>query len=168
MQFVCPRRTESSIGLSPQFARDNDYDSSDDSCQYCGALNPDTFMRRLEAGDVRLGSTDKNYKVYVENDGGEPFKQTYRDCPRDKEMTNAAGNKYMKSSCEGPVTCTHWVTLATDSTKFYFQHLSEAQQERFTALLNEKRIKFLGNIGFYVLPFFCSVKPENIDKESGA
>jgi ferredoxin len=156
MTFKCPRRAESHFGSSPAFLRDDDYDPSDDSCQYCGSLNPDTFMARLEAGDVLLGSTDKNYKVYVENSGGEQFKQSFRDCPRDKEMIGAAGNKYMASSCQGPDTCTHWVTREIASAKFYFQHLGDEQQKRFIELFNEKRIKFSGNYGFYVLPFFCT------------
>jgi hypothetical protein len=113
-------------------------------------------MARLEVGDVLLGSTDKNYKVYVENNGGLPLKQTYRDCPKDKEMTGAAGNKYMVSTCDkGPKECTHWVTRDTSSAKFYFQHLSDAQQNRFIELFNEKRIKFSGGYSFYVMPFFC-------------
>ena len=155
-QFQCPRRAESSWNIHP---RDNDYDPSDDSCRYCGSLNPDTLMERLEAGTVALGSTDKSYKVYVENDGGALFKQTYRECPRDKEMTGAAGNKYMASSCnDGPDACTHWVTREVSSTKFYFQHFSAEQQKRFIELYNEHRIKFQGGYGFYVRPFFCARK----------
>lgn len=150
----CPRRSESHFGTSADLASENDYDKSDDSCSYCGSLNPDTFMSRLESGDVRLGATDKNYKVYVENDGGAPFKQTYRNCPHDKEIGGAARNKYMTWSCEGPSTCTHWVTRETSSTKFYFQHLSEDQKNRFIELFNDKKIKFQGGIGFYVLPYF--------------
>jgi hypothetical protein len=161
-EFKCPRRSESYFGTSSAFARDNDYDPSDDSCHYCGSLNPDTFMARLEAGTIKLGSTDKNYKVYVENDGGEPFKRTYRDCPQDQEMIGAAGNKYMVNSCKGPDTCTHWVTRERPETKFYFQHLSAEQQTRFVALLNEGRMKFQGGFRFYVLPFFC------VRKESAA
>jgi hypothetical protein len=37
-------------------------------------------MARLEAGDIKLASTDKTYKVYVSNDGGEPFK--YAGAPK--------------------------------------------------------------------------------------
>jgi hypothetical protein len=115
-------------------------------------------MDRLEDGTIKLGSTDKNYKVYVENDGGEQFKQTYRNCPQDTEMIGAAGNKYTASSCKGRDTCTHWVTREISGTKFYFQHLSDVQKARFIELLNEKRVKFQGEMGFYVLPFFCSRK----------
>ncbi len=154
----CPRRAESHFGTSPAFARENDYDESDDSCSYCGSLNPDTLMSRLESADIRLGATDKNYKVYVENDGGASFKQTYRDCPHDKEMVGAAGNKYTTSSCEGPSVCTHWVTREMSSAKFYFQHLNDEQKKRFIELLNDKKIKFQGG-GFYVMPYFCQWKP---------
>ncbi len=160
VQFKCPRREESHFGSSPAFARDNDYDPSDDTCSYCGSLNPDTLMIRLESGDVLLGSTDKNYKVYVENNGGKLFKQSFRDCPKDKEMTGSAGNKYMVSSCEGPRTCTHWVTRETSGCKFYFQHFSVEQKTRFIELLNQKRIKFQGGYSFYVLPFFIERKSE--------
>ena len=160
IKFQCPRRKESSIGSSPAFARDNDYDPSDDSCGYCGSLSPDTFMARVESGDVKLGSTDKNYKVYVENDGGKPFSQSYRDCPKDKRMIGASGNEYYVSSCDqGPEACTHWVTRETNGAKFYFQHLNESQKIRFIEMMNEEgKLKFQGNYGFYVLPFFAKGK----------
>ncbi len=162
--FQCPRRSESHFGSSPAFARDNDYDPSDDSCRYCGSLNPDTFMQRLEAGDVLLGSTDKNYKVYVTSKPETPtFKQTYRNCPNDEEREAFNGRKYMASSCKGPDTCTHWVTKDTNHTKFYFQHLSDEQKNRFIELYNEKRIQFEGGYGFYVMPFFC----KRVEKEQG-
>lgn len=156
MGMQCPRRSESHFGSSPAFARDDDYDPSDDSCRYCGSLNPDTLMARLETGDVLLGSTDKNYKVYVTSAPAKPmFKQTYRNCPHDKQMTGAAGNVYFVPSCDkGPNHCTHWATRETDHTKFYFQHLSGAQRTRFIELLNEGKLKFEGGYGFYVLPYF--------------
>ena len=152
--FKCPRRSEAPYDIHP---RDNDYDPSDDTCNYCGSMNPDTFMERVEAGDVELGATDKNYKVYVRNSGGKPFGNTYRDCPKDKEMVGASGNKYMVSSCDrGPDECTHWVTRTTDSTKFYFQHLSVDQRKRFIELMNQDgKLKMKGGFRFYVMPFFC-------------
>lgn len=60
----CPRRDE--IGGSNVFKLEKD-DSFDkrDACSWCGALNPDTFMARLEDGSIKLGATDKSYKVYV-------------------------------------------------------------------------------------------------------
>ena len=152
-RFLCPRRDESYFGSSPAFARDNDYDPSDDTCRYCGSLDPSTFMQRIEAGTVQLGTTDKNYKVYVNNDGGESFKQSFRDCYN-------APDKDANPCNDGPDKCTHWVTKETNHTKFYFQHLSEHQMERFIELLNAKKLKFQGGYGFYVLPFFCTRKEE--------
>lgn len=115
--FKCPRRAESHIGSSPALARDNDYSADGDACYYCGSLNPDTFMARLEAGDILLGSTDKNYKVYVSGRG-------------------------------------------LHSCKFYFQHLGDAQRQRFIELYNERRVRFQGE-GLYVLPFFCKKVESN-------
>lgn len=156
-RFLCPRRSESSFGASPMFARDNDWDPSDDTCRYCGSLAPDTFMARCEAGDIELGATDKSYKVYVRNVGGGAFKQTYRNCPRDKKMVGAAGNEYYVSSCDqGPEACAHWVTRDTDVAKFYFQHLGPEQRGRFVQMMNEPgKLRFEGGCGFYVTPFFA-------------
>lgn len=158
--FQCPRRAEIYLGQSPAFARDNDYDPSDDTCRYCGSLAPDTFMTRLEAGDVRLGATDKSYKVYVANDGGVPFRQAYRDCyskGADGQMMFDENRQAIKKDppCHGPTDCEHWVTRERDETKFYFQHLSDEQRDRFIELLNERKIKFQGGVGFYVLPYFA-------------
>lgn len=44
------------------------------------------------------------------------------------------------------------------SKKFYFEHLSDAQQKRFIDLLNTRRLKFSSGIGFYVLPFFVHLE----------
>lgn len=45
------------------------------------------------------------------------------------------------------------------SWKFYFQHLSVDQQKEFVGLMNAKALKFSSERGFYVLPFFCQVRP---------
>lgn len=131
----------------------------DRSCQYCGSMHPDDFMARVEAGTASLGATDKNYKVYVANAGGDSFKQTYRDCydknPDGSMKFDAHRRVVIKPpECHGPDDCTHWVTRDTDHAKFYFYHLSEDQQRRFVDLLNAKALKFEGGIGFYVRPFF--------------
>lgn len=139
--FKCPRRSEWFGGVPSNYPQSDTY-RSDDTCSYCGSLNPDVFMARLESGDVDLGSTDKNYKAYVHNKGGTSFNQKYRDCPSG-------------ATCKGPDDCTHWTTREMGQTKFYFQHLSEEQKHRFIELLNAKKITFAGGCGFYVLPFFC-------------
>jgi len=112
----------------------------DHTCQYCGSMHPDTLMARIEAGTVRIEATDKSYKLYVRNDGGDVFKQTYRNCPP-------------KSDCTYE-NCDHWVTRDQDTTKFYFQHLSIEQRKRFVELFNERKLPFEEGDGFYVLPFF--------------
>lgn len=138
--MLCPRRSEGPFRLPEE-----DNWLGDDSCSYCGSMNPDTLMARLEVEDVELVPTDKNYKVYVENKGGAKFKMFHsRSCPDDK--------------C--PVaTCTHWKVDERNGTKFYFQHLSEEQRTRFIELHNDGKIK-LGYPGhFYNPPFFTKRTP---------
>lgn len=119
---------------------------SDGTCSFCGSLDPAILFERIEAGTCQLGPTDKNYKVYVENHGGAPFKQTFRTCsPRE--------------CAAGPDACTHWTTRETNHAKFYFEHLSRAERERFVQLLNEKKLQ-IGYPGyFYRLPFFVTPAP---------
>lgn len=132
----CPRRAESGKNFPGP-----DFWQGDDSCSYCGSLSPDILMARIEKGDVELGPTDKSYKVYVKNVGGEKFKMWHtRTCP--DVMT-----------CDRK-TCAHWTKDERDQTKFYFQHLSGDQQARLVALYNEKKLKFGEPGGFYVMPFF--------------
>lgn len=139
--FLCPRRAEAPFKL-PSLA-EHDHWRSDDSCSYCGSLNPAALMKRLEAGDVELEPTDKSYKVYVKNQGGAAFKQTYREEPPGV-------------LCNGPDACTHWVTRDQATTKFYFQHFTEEQCRRFIDLLNERKLK-IGYPGhFYARPFFIA------------
>lgn len=138
----CPRRGPFGLTLSDP---DGDKWREDDSCSYCGSLNPDVFMARVEAGDVELVPTGKSYKVYLES-VGEAFRQTYRDCPMD-------------SAPHMPAVCPHWVTRRVEHAKFYFEHLSDEQRRRFVELLNERKLK-IGYPGhFYVLPFFIAREP---------
>jgi hypothetical protein len=48
-----------------------------------------------------------------------------------------------------------YVDLPRANAKFYFQHLSPSEQERFIALVNEKKIKFGYPGHLYTMPFFC-------------
>lgn len=145
-EMFCPRRQEAPH-ISKSFPGPDKYREEDDKCSYCGCLNPDTFMARLEVGDIELGPTDKDYKVYVENKGGQLFKQHYRDCYTGKDEEGYV-------PCTGPDDCTHWITKETPRDKFYFMHLSVEQQKRFVELLNEKKV-VIGMPGhFYVRPFF--------------
>lgn len=70
-EFNCPRRSEAMMA-QPRDGVLLDYWNERDGhrvCGYCGSMNPDDFMVRLEAGDVELTPTDKNYKVYVTGAG---------------------------------------------------------------------------------------------------
>ncbi len=128
-EHACPRGAEH---LSPGRA----VWLPDESCSYCGSLHPDVFMERLERGDVVLHPTDKDYKVYVAAcAGAAQFLQSYRG------GADAIGR---------PV----WTSRQIEQTKFYFQHLSADQRQRFVALLNFKSLR-IGEPGyFYRLPFF--------------
>lgn len=53
--------------------RDSDSIRVDGTCSYCGSLDPDVLMERLERGDVELGTIDSAEKVYVSNAGGAPL-----------------------------------------------------------------------------------------------
>lgn len=119
----------------------------DGTCSWCGSLHQDEFMRRIEAGDAEVEPTDKSYKAYLRNTGGENFRQTYRDCPA-------------SAGCTGPDDCTHWVTREVDGTKFYFHHLTDEQRKRLIELHNAGKIKFGYPGYFYVLPFFCVPVPQ--------
>ena len=111
----------------------------DDCCSQCGSLLPDLLMQRLEAGDVSLSPTDKDYKVYVINKSGKLFKICYR--------TDNSGTMDQ--------LLWTWETKEVKEIKFYFQHLSKQQQERFLELYN-KRLVVLDYPGrFYKLPYFC-------------
>lgn len=139
-KFTCPRRPASPVFNASE--QDADWwNSMDGTCTYCGSMNPEAFMARLEAGDVELGATDKDYKVYVTNAGGAQFKQTYRDDQADTFHGH-----------EDPRH--HWITRDVQQTQFYFYHLSREQMIRVVEIYNAKRIKFGGGIAFYVLPFF--------------
>ncbi len=70
VQHTCPRRIE--LG-SVAIPGPDTWDEGTGNCSFCGSMNPDTFMARLEAGDIELGPTDKDYKVYVRNLGGAPL-----------------------------------------------------------------------------------------------
>ncbi|MDE2100447.1 MAG: hypothetical protein KGL39_24560 [Patescibacteria group bacterium] len=146
MSEICPHYSPGPWKFTGECKWDK---NPDHTCDYCGSMHPEDLLARIEAGTVFIGATDKNYKIYVTNDGGAPFKQTYRNCPRD-------------AKCTGPDDCTHWVTRERDDSKFYFQHFTElSQRQRFIDLYNSHKMKFRGG-DFYVLPYFvcAEVKPK--------
>lgn len=129
----CPR----CVGL-PELGIDYSHWPDDGHCKHCGSLSPDIFMARLEAGDVEIIPTDKNYKVYVHNKDGVPFKLSHSG----------------KTDADGKWSCT---TEEREQTKFYFQHLNEPQMKRFVELINEKKLN-IGEPGyFYRIPYFIFI-----------
>lgn len=120
----CPRGAGPESPFKAPFNGEAEW-HQDSICSYCGSLHPDVLISRLEAGDVELGPTDKSYKVYVKNAGGEQL----------------------------------------PAMKFYFDHFSAEQQNRFLELLNACSLKvgFPGH--FYVLPFF--LKPAAVPRVAG-
>ena len=169
MKADCPRRPERPF----EYLNKPD----DGTCDYCGSLDADVFMARLEAGDVTLDPTDKNYKVYVHNNGGAPFKQTHRiDTPegRRKNAAVCAARIQQDPACEmsdadrddakryaageelDPMDQRHWkwTTREVQEVKFYFEHLNEEQKKRFVELLNAKKITLNYPGYFYRTPFF--------------
>jgi hypothetical protein len=127
--FYCGRRGESAASLRMP---GKDFWNTPDghkACSYCGSMSPDELFAAIESG-AEIGPTDKNYKIYV-------------------SLPNLKAGQIVETGSEsGP-------TLRDG--KFYFQHLSVEQQQRFIDLLNAKKI----NIGvpgyFYARPFFIAV-----------
>ncbi len=105
------------------------------SCSFCGSLHPDTFMEWVEAG-AEVTPTDKNYKIYVK-------------CPIDNPRYGET--KVGKTKSGGSIT-----TVYGREAKFYFQHLSREQMERFVELYNENRLTFGYPGGFYRFPYFMA------------
>lgn len=142
---ICPRAIEDGADKTPLGTfRYLNRPAADTSCHYCGSMDADLLMQRLEARDVELEPTDKSYKVYVANRGGLPFFQAHRtDNDRSGDQANWT-----------------WAVREIQQTKFYFQHLSTDQRKRFVELLNQ-RLLLIGPPGhFYRLPFFITNQPQ--------
>lgn len=136
------------------------------SCSYCGSLHPDRFMDMVERG-WWVDPTDKSYKAYL----AEPLSAEQID--EEKKAWLAGGFPAAVRDAVADVAEAQeaieqeWQQIAAarghgqQAAKFYFQHLSVAQQNRFIELANTKIMK-IGIPGyFYVLPYFtCLREPE--------
>lgn len=60
VKHMCPSRMS-----GPFVMPEHDTWRADNTCSYCGSLNPDAFMQGVENGSITLGPTDKSTKVYV-------------------------------------------------------------------------------------------------------
>lgn len=163
--FLCGRRGESAASIHMQ---GRDFWNSRDghkACSYCGSLSPDELFAAIEAGH-KIGPTDKSYKIYVDLPNpvagqtvsyGSESGPTHRDGKRTRDdLTDA---EIAKGRYDRPLM---GVAGATVTAKFYFQHFSAEQQQRFIDLLNAKKI----NIGmpghFYVRPFFIAAPERKV------
>ncbi|MNY03812.1 hypothetical protein D3C86_1364520 [compost metagenome] len=76
-RHTCPIRIDDA-GLGSVFRGNSDTYRHHDSCSYCGSMSGDTFMAALREGTATLTPTDKNYKVYVNREGGTTGKFYFR------------------------------------------------------------------------------------------
>ncbi len=162
----CPSRQQ----LGPKIGDPaEDHFRADDTCSYYGSLNPDVFMAKLEAAEISLGPTDKDYKVYVEGlanpkagkrmvqtvmYGGGPVAGEFVRCADLNAEDRAVVVDYFKGREVPNAAVTFGVEPPTRFAKFYFEHLSVDQRKRFVELLNEKRLRIEAPGYFYRRPFF--------------
>jgi hypothetical protein len=135
------------------------------SCSFCGSLHPDRFMELLREGWV-LVPTDKRYKSYlsrplaVEEIAARKARWLADDgiarAVRELGERDGKTPEQIDADLEREWTERQLPGLSSSQeAKFYYQHLSEAQQQEFIDLHNEHRIT-IGYPGYlYVLPFFC-------------
>ena len=100
-------------------------------CSFCGSLHPDMFLDLIASGRWVVEPTDKNYKAYL----GEILSM--------EERTAVPGEPLPP--------------VRSGRAKFYYQHLSPEQQERFVELYNTRAMRLAEPGHFYVLPFFIGI-----------
>ncbi len=172
---TCPRRVE-----GPQYDKVNE-DTWEDrghgligqasvgrSCSYCGSLEPGRFLELVREGWL-VGPTDKTYKAYL----AQPYtddelaerKRKWLEGDPVARAIREVGEQDGKGAEQIAVDLDrHWAEhmsrLSSGKTeaKFYFQHLSDEQQQEFIDLLNGKHVRFGWPGGFTVLPFFCTTR----------
>lgn len=169
-QHTCPRRRE--VGRENDTMRDLWH--NDRHCTWCGSISGDEFMRLVENDECKLTPTDKNYKVYVETAAPNPDQLEIRGTSNTEDPPSCGGDgEWVRREFIDTTKVNTRGWLLRDDTwyliqkhgprrneKFYFQHLSEEQKDRFVQLMNTKsklRMHYPGY--FYVLPFF--VKRDN-------
>jgi hypothetical protein len=167
--FVCGRRGESVAAMRLEgkdfwLGRDGHK-----ACSYCGSLSPDELFAAIEAGH-KIGPTDKNYKIYV--DLPNPHSGKTVEVGSESGPTHDRNGKRTRDDLTDEETRAGryerkimGTASATVHAKFYFQHFSVEQQQRFIDLLNARKI----NIGmpghFYVRPFFIAAPERKVAAE---
>jgi hypothetical protein len=99
-------------------------------CSFCGSLHPEKFLGLIAEGWV-VEPTDKTYKAYL------------------SEVLTGPERVAIPGEPLPPVYC--------GRAKFYYQHFSDEQMQRFVDLYNDNTMR-LGHPGyFYRMPFFMAV-----------
>lgn len=70
----------------------------DDTCDYCGGLNPETVLNLIEFDGAEVTPTDKNYKIYV--NGKKVYFEDFTDEQKSK-FISLYNDKKMKMAYPG-------------------------------------------------------------------
>lgn len=138
------------------------------SCSYCGGMHQDDFMELVRTRAGTIVPTDKSYKAYLRYAEAEPHKKfisgttsTKGDTPPGPNWVRAT--EELLDSCDSHSSYTNpgdWVLVRergpTREDKFYFQHLTKAQQTELIDLVNNRSIQFAHPGFFYTTPYFAT------------
>lgn len=161
--LTCPRRGDPFAYGAGEERQDYWYERNHMRvCSYCGSLHPDDFMKAIDDGH-EIGPTDKNYKAYVDlpnpdvgkmvwsgSSSGPAFRDGQPTLP-DLTPEEIAAGRYSRAnySPAGPKL----------NGKFYYQHLSHEQMQRFVDKVNDKSMKIGYPNYFYRKPYFMVTVP---------
>jgi len=165
--FECPRRAEIPRVTQLRVAPPPDHWRADGTCSWCHSISPAKFFEAIEAG-CEIGPTDKNYKAYVRlpnPDVGKTIETGSESGPAfDIDGIPTRADLTDQEKAEGRYRRTfHGPAASHIRAKFYFQHLSKADRDRFIELHNAGKMTFAFPGHFYARPFFCCVVPPEGD-----
>jgi hypothetical protein len=99
-KFTCPKRKEVSILTESNIGKD--FWDADETCSYCGGLNPSRFLELAALGTL-VTPTDKEYKCYIEYGPHKMMKFYFPHLTLDqmREFIELYNNKTMKLKYPG-------------------------------------------------------------------
>lgn len=116
------------------------------SCTWCGSLHPEDFLALASKG-YTVGPTDKNYKVYLmaPPDDLDDRIATMKTRPVYRALVEQRGQAAADewAAAEGSL-----IMGGTTIGKFYTQHLSPEQGDRFRALVDQRKM-IVGFPGYF-------------------
>lgn len=111
------------------------------TCSYCGCLDPEIFLFLIEQGCV-VGPTDKNYKLYL----GQHYTEEELAERKARFLAGDFARTLREQAGDAAVEA-HWekdradlYSSKQDLGKFYTQHFSPDQADRFRARWKEGKI----------------------------